>query len=176
MEAASKLLENFCESKSPRLGSTRSPGGRSRVFLVHGHDTGALSTVARFLERLGLDVVVLHEQPNSGRTIIEKFIDYSDVEYAVVLLTPDDRGGLASDRYEQQRSRARQNVVFELGYFVGKLGRDRVCALYECTVEVPSDYSGVVFVPLDAQAGWRTALASELRAAGVNIQIDRILA
>ena len=104
------------------------------------------SITARFIEKLGLELIVLHEQPNKGRTIIEKFQDYSNVSYAVVLLTPDDRGGVASSKLEEQQPRARQNVIFELGYFIGKLSRKRVCALYIDGVEIPSDYSGVLFI------------------------------
>jgi predicted nucleotide-binding protein len=144
-----------------------------KVFLVHGHDLGALHNTARFLERLALDPVVLHEQPDSGRTIIEKFVDYSDVGFAVVLLTPDDRGGVVSASADEYSFRARQNVILELGYFLGKLGRNRVCALYSEGVEIPSDYSGVLFVPFDESGGWRLKLARELKAAGFEVDMNR---
>jgi hypothetical protein len=109
-----------------------------RIFLVHGHDQAALQETARFLERLDQDILILREQPNQGRTIIEKFEEYADVGFAVVLLTPDDRGGTATQAYDAQRPRARQNVILELGYFLGRLGRKRVCALYRPGVEIPS--------------------------------------
>lgn len=144
-----------------------------KVFLVHGHDDGALHHTARYLESLDLVPIILHEQPSAGRTIIEKFVDYSDVGFAVVLLTPDDRGGLAEAPIEEQQLRARQNVILELGYFLGKLGRSRVCALYSKGVEVPSDYSGVLFVPLDESGGWRLTLARELKAAGFAVDMNR---
>ena len=83
-----------------------------RVFLVHGHDGGTRESVARFLEKLHLECVILHEEPNKGRTIIEKFEDYADVGFAVVLLTPDDRGGVSDGAFESQSRRARQNVLF----------------------------------------------------------------
>jgi hypothetical protein len=101
-----------------------------KIFVVHGRDGGFRDRVARFLEKLKLDPVILHELPNKGRTIIEKFMDYSDVSFAVVLLTADDRGGLSDTSFESQKKRARQNVILELGFFVGRLGRDHVCALY----------------------------------------------
>jgi predicted nucleotide-binding protein len=144
-----------------------------RVFLVHGHDENAREAVARFLEKLQLECVILHEQPNKGRTIIEKFEDYSDVAFAVVLLTPDDRGGASSGTFESQKSRARQNVLLELGFFLGALGRSRVCALYIERVEIPSDYSGVLFVSLDDNGAWRMVLLRELIAAGLDIDANR---
>jgi predicted nucleotide-binding protein len=151
-----------------------SPTGH-RLFLVHGHDEAALQEVARFLERLEQDVIILREQPNQGRTIIEKFEDYSDVGFAVVLLTPDDRGGPASAGFDEQHYRARQNVILELGYFLGRLGRSRVCALYREGVEIPSDYSGILYVKLDADGGWRLQLAKELNAAGLPVDMNKAL-
>lgn len=145
----------------------------NQVFLVHGHKKSILNESARFLEHLGLDVTILHEQPNSGRTIIEKFVDYSDVSFAIVLLTADDRGGLADAPVKHLQLRARQNVILELGFFLGKLGRNRVCALYEKDVEIPSDYSGVLFTPLDESGAWKSALARELMAAGLPVDLNR---
>ncbi len=142
------------------------------VFLVHGHDTALLEMTARFLEKLNLAAVVLHEQPGMGRTIIEKLEDHSDVDFAVVLLTPDDMGRSRVSQGEQPR--ARQNVIMELGYFLGKLGRNRVCALYVEGVEIPSDYSGVCFVAVDKSGGWKWKLASELKAAGSPIDLNQV--
>ena len=151
------------------------PSGH-RIFLVHGHDEKALHEVARFLERLQQDVIVLREQPNQGRTLIEKFEDYAGVGFAVVLLTPDDVGSSrASAKNGIHNARARQNVVFELGYFIGRLGRNRVCALYIDGVEIPSDYSGVLYTKLDASGGWRLDLAKELKAAGLPVDMNRAL-
>ena len=143
-----------------------------KIFLVHGHDMAFLHEAARFLEKLNQDVIILREQPNQGKTIIEKFVDYSEVGFAVVLLTSDDRGGMFSTSFEMQLPRARQNVIFELGYFIGKLGRNRVCALYSPGVEFPSDYSGVLFIELDDRGAWRLALAREMKAAGFNIDMN----
>ncbi len=106
-----------------------------RIFLVHGHDEAVLQEVARFLEQLDQDVIVLREQPNRGRTIVEKFEDFSDVGFAVVLLTADDRGGPIAATFDEQQPRARQNVILELGYFLGRLGRSRVCALSYALVD-----------------------------------------
>lgn len=166
------------EADAPTGGGPRpdvhvtSSANTSEVFVVHGRDNAAKEGIARFLEKLDLKPVILHEQPNKGRTIIEKFEDYSDVGFAVVLLTPDDRGGLASEPYESQKPRARQNVVLELGFFLGKLGRSRVCALYRKGVEIPSDYDGVAFVAFDEGAAWQFALAKELKSAGFKIDMN----
>ncbi|MGB8035837.1 MAG: nucleotide-binding protein, partial [Nitrososphaeraceae archaeon] len=104
-------------------------GDPKKVFIVHGHDDGSKNELASFLYRLGLTPIILHEQANEGRTVVEKFESYaSDVGYAFILLTPDDVGG--KDKAEL-KPRARQNVILELGYFMGKLGRDRVCGLYK---------------------------------------------
>jgi predicted nucleotide-binding protein len=149
------------------------PPSSNRVFVVHGHDHGVKEAVARFLEKLGLDPVILHEKPNSGRTIIEKFSDYSDVHFAVVLLTGDDEGK-SRDGTEAPKPRARQNVILELGYFLGKLSRSRVCALYQDGVEIPSDYQGVLFVPLDLHEKWRVDLVRELKAAGFDVDANKI--
>jgi predicted nucleotide-binding protein len=149
------------------------PPASKRVFVVHGHDHGRKESVARFLEKLGLQPVILHEKPNAGRTIIEKFSDYSDVHFAVVLLTADDVGrGLHEP--EPGRPRARQNVILELGYFLGKLSRSRVCALYAKGVELPSDYDGVLFLALESEEAWRLGLVRELKAAGFEVDANMV--
>ncbi|MEZ6193959.1 MAG: nucleotide-binding protein [Phycisphaerales bacterium] len=142
------------------------------VFIVHGRDTAMRESAARYIERFKLEVVILHEQPNQGRTIIEKFTDHADVGFAVVLLTGDDRGGLFDEPYETQRPRARQNVLFELGYFLGLLNRQRVCALYSPGVEIPSDYQGVLFIPADEAGAWKLQLAKEMKAAGLPVDMN----
>ena len=125
-----------------------------KVFVVHGHDEAAREAVARFLEQLELEAVVLREEPDKGRTIIEKFEHCAaDVSFAVVLLTPDDLGGATTA--PAQVARARQNVIFELGYFVGKLGRGRACLLRKGEVEIPSDLYGVIYKDMDATEGWK---------------------
>jgi len=149
---------------------TAAQSGRA-VFIVHGHDEAARETTARYLERLGLEAVILHEQVNQGRTIIEKLEQSSNVEFAVVLLTPDDVGAAAGAK-DKLNPRARQNVVLELGYFVAKLGRSRVCALHKGDVELPSDFLGVVYVPMDSAGGWRLLLARELKGAGFAIDLN----
>ena len=131
------------------------------IFVVHGHDEGSKEAVARFILKLGLNPIILNEQPNAGKTIIEKFEASSEeVSSAVVLLTPDDMG-YPKDRPEEIKPRARQNVILELGYFVAKLGRSRVCALYKGDVEIPSDYLGVIYLKMDSN--WHFSLAKEIK-------------
>ena len=154
--------------------SVRNPVDLNKVFVVHGHDEAARETVARFLERLELAPVILHEQPNEGRTIIEKIEDNADVAFAVVLLTPDDMGALATNT-DNLKPRARQNVILELGYFIGRLGRERVCALKKGGVETPSDYDGVVYTDLDDAGTWKIGLFKELQAAGFDVDANRAL-
>lgn len=175
LEGLLELLETESQLDQAQSVTPRPVAASHRVFLVHGHDEQALHEVARFLERLQQVVVVLREQPNGGRTIVEKFEEFSDVAFAVVLLTPDDVGGETSVAFEDLRLRARQNVILELGYFLGRLGRKRVCALYQDAVDIPSDYSGVLYLPLDSGGGWRLALARELKAAGLSVDMNNAL-
>jgi predicted nucleotide-binding protein len=134
---------------------------RKKVFVVHGHDHGAKETVARYLEGLGLQAVILHEKPSESRTVIEKIEAFSEAGFAVVLLTPDDVGAAKADA-ASLKPRARQNMMLELGYFLGKLKRSQVCALYKPGVEIPSDYRGVIFIELDENDAWRKSLAQEI--------------
>lgn len=142
------------------------------VFLVHGHNDALREMAARFMEKLGLDVTILSEKPSAGATIIEKLELNALAAFAVVLMTGDDvgskKGGAALN------PRARQNVLLELGYFVGKIGRKRVCVLYEDGVELPSDYYGVVFIPIDSGGAWRFLLAKELKHAGLGVDLNRL--
>lgn len=150
------------------------PPNTREVFVIHGRDDAAKQGVARFLEKLDLTPVILHEQPNQGRTIIGKFEQHAQVGFAVALLTPDDGGALQGET-EHIKPRARQNVVFELGYFLGRLGRKRVCALVKGIPEIPSDYAGVVYIPLDDYGGWEKKLVKELKEAGFEIDANRMV-
>lgn len=142
----------------------------NKVFIVHGHDGEARETVARFLEKMGFQAIILHEQANQGRTVIEKVEANGDVGFAVVLLTPDDVGCAKGGEPEP---RARQNVLLELGYFIGRLGRAKVCALKRGELEIPSDFAGVVWEKMDNNSGWKLALARELKAAGHDVDLNK---
>lgn len=140
---------------------TRKKYFHNRGFIVHGHDDIRKLEVARFIENdLELKTIILHEQPNRGKTLIEKFEDYSAVDFAVALWTADDDG--KSKKKKDLRDRARQNVIFETGFFIGKIGRENVIVLYENGVEIPSDYSGVAFIPF--AENWKDDLRKEINA------------
>jgi predicted nucleotide-binding protein len=141
----------------------------SDVFVVHGHDA-VKHSVSHFISLLGLRPVMLDDRPNRGRTIIEKLEDHSNASFAVILLTPDDVG--AKRDMATYAPRARQNVILELGYFLAKLGRERVCALYVPGVELPSDVHGLLYVELDTAGGWKYQLQKELADAGLPIQLE----
>lgn len=159
---------NFGEAKPVATVRPRS----DNIFIVHGHDGEARETVARFIERLGFKPIILHEQANRGRTIIEKVEANSDVGFAIVLLTPDDEGRVTgSSDFEP---RARQNVLLELGYFIGRLGRENVCALKRGQVEIPSDFAGVVWEAMGPDGGWKQALGRELVAAGYTVDWNKV--
>lgn len=147
-----------------------------KVFVVHGHDDALKQTVARVVTKLALEPVILHEKPNKSRTIIEKFEDYSDVSFAIVLLTPDDMGYDLRLGEKTVRPRARQNVILELGFFLGRLTRSRVVALFVPTdnFELPTDYTGVLFVPVDDAGKWQMDLVHELKASGIDVDANRL--
>lgn len=145
---------------------------KTKVFIVHGRDNELKESVARFVEKLGLEAMILHEQPNAGKTIIEKFEDVAEVGFAIVLLTPDDEGGLVGD---VKHYRARQNVVFELGYFIGKLKRSHVAALVRGSVEIPSDINGFAYIGVDSDGFWKIKVAQELKACGYDIDMNRLV-
>lgn len=145
----------------------------SQVFIVHGHDEEAKSKTARFVEKLGLEAIILHEQASSSKTIIEKIEEYSNVGFGIILYTPCDIG--AKKKQEPDlKSRARQNVVFEHGFLIGKIGRGNVCAIVKGEIETPNDISGVVYVPMDDSNSWQYAVAKEMKKSGYEIDLNRI--
>ena len=152
------------------------------VFIVHGTDHTSLKELKTLLEEVGLNPIILHEQPSRGMTLIEKLEKYSNVRFAFIILTPDDVGigqpegeqmfleitgkknltqeeimeffktnpqevvKLITKTFGLFKQRAHQNVVLEFGYFIGKLGRGKVCCLYKGTIELPSDMGGICYV------------------------------
>lgn len=146
----------------------------SQVFIVHGHNEEVKVKVARFIEKLGFEPIILHEQASSGNTIIEKIEEYSNVGFGIVLYTPCDIGAKQTETPEL-KSRARQNVVFEHGYLIGKIGRKNVCALVQGDIETPNDISGVVYVSMDNADAWHMQISKELKRSGYNVDMNKII-
>lgn len=145
----------------------------SSVFIVHGHDNETKERTARFIEKLGYNAIILHEQASGGKTIIEKIESHSNVGFAIVLYTPDDQGNVKSEAEDGQlNGRARQNVVFEHGYLIGKLTRSRVIPLVSGNIELPNDISGMVYL---TDNDWQVEIAKEMKAAGYEIDFNKIL-
>ena len=164
-----------CRSQLNNTPNTsKAPMDKSKVFIVHGHDDAAKSEAARFVESLGFKAIILHEQASLGDTIIEKIEKNSNVGFAIVLYTPCDEGA-PKGKKDHLKPRARQNVVFEHGYLMGKIGRKNVCALVKGDIETPNDISGVVYIPMDEGDGWKLAIAKEMRDCGYKVDVNKIL-
>jgi predicted nucleotide-binding protein len=147
-----------------------------RVFVVHGSNNEAVLSVERCLERMGTRPIILRDRPDSGKTIIEKFEHYSNVSYAVVLLTPDDIGG-KDEESPVLSPRGRQNVIFEMGFFFAKIHRSHVAVLLKegkKPIERPSDYSGLLYIPMDSANGWQKKLGEEMRHVGIKVDISEL--
>lgn len=138
------------------------------VFIIHGHDDGLKTEVQLLLTRAGVYNLVLHEQPDMGRTIIDKLVEESsESNYAIALLSPDDRlidGSI----------RARQNVILEIGYFIGRLGKERVRILKKGDIEIPSDLHGILYENYDSAGAWKIKLCKELIAVGIYVDIGNV--
>lgn len=164
-----ELRQDPSHSNSPTLSN--------KVFVVHGHDNALKTDVERFLHQIGLEPVVLHRQPDQGQTIIEKFEQHSDVGFAFVLLTCDEYAYTADQRSRSDsdrvvEARARPNAIFEFGYFVGRLGRRRVCCLYKGDVAIPSDLSGLLHKKIDNSIDSQAyAIMQELKSAGYTLTL-----
>jgi predicted nucleotide-binding protein len=168
-----ELIKSEVEKEEQvKTKETPTPTG-PQIFIVHGHNVEILQKVARTLEKLKLKPIILHEQPNSGQTIIEKFEAHSNVGFAIVLLTDDDEGKSKVELDLQKR--ARQNVIMEMGFFIGKLGRSRVLPLYSKSVELPSDIHGLLYTPIDDSDSWMFKIAKELNAAGYSVDVNALL-
>lgn len=170
-----QVVYPFIESIKNHIGEQelRNMNQKIKVFLVHGHDDSAKLEMARVLEKAGFEVIILHEQASAGKTIIEKIEAYTEVAFAVVLYTPCDMGRAKEAAKTDEKSRARQNVVFEHGYLIGKLGRERVCALVKGDIETPGDISGVVYIAMDDAGAWKMTLAKEMKATGIQVDMNR---
>jgi predicted nucleotide-binding protein len=168
LQLAIRSLEDDLADLAPSIPAPMpaAPAPGDKIFLVHGRDDIAKNAVDLFLRTIGLDPIILHLKPNGGRDLLTKFREEAaGAGFAVVLMTPDDEGGIAGAG--DTNPRARQNVVFELGFFIGKLGLANVAALVKGNVERPSDFNGIVYISYDDSGQWKTLLARELHHAKV---------
>jgi predicted nucleotide-binding protein len=166
---------NICREEAEAPPKDEQDESKKSVFIVHGQDDATKEKVARFIEKIGLNAIILHEQVSKSMTIIEKFEEYSKKsKFAVVLFTPDDVA-YPLGKEEAKQPRARQNVILEMGYFVGLLSRDRVCVLYTGDVELPSDILGVVYNRIEDSEAWKLTLAKELKTAGYSIDLNSLI-
>lgn len=178
LSALDRVVNSICiaEAVAARPAYLAPLPKNAKVFVVHGHDLGAKDSLARFLEKRGFECVILVELAGDGMTIIEQLEKHSDVGFVIALLTPDDFGYSKKDSHESRRARARQNVIFELGYFVGKLGRPYVRMLYKTDVELLSDVHGVKYIEMDVAGAWEQLLLAELKSCGYKFnKNDRIV-
>lgn len=141
---------------------------KSKIFIVHGKNNELKSEVALFIERQNLEAIILHEQINEGKTIIEKFEHHSNVGHAIILLTADDE---CLDNENNRHLRSRQNVVFEFGFFIAKLGRKNVSVICEDSIDIPSDLHGLVYINRN---DWKLELSRNLASSGYNIELNKI--
>lgn len=148
----------------------------NQIFVVHGHDREMLASVELLVRQVGLEPIILSDKRNEGLTIIEKFEKHSNVRRAIVLFSPDDKGCKAEKFPDGAMFRARQNVILELGFFTGRLGRKGVTVLHRKldSFEMPSDYHGVAYIPFDEDNAWKYKLAKELEGAGFKVDYSRI--
>ena len=172
-EAYEEISPEIIPAPSPELVPITN---QQKVFIVHGHDHSSRDTVEDLVDNWGLIPIVLDKEPNKGRTIIEKFEDLADeTSFAIVLLTPDDVGGPASvQQTGDLQRRARQNVILELGYFLKRLGRPKVCILYKEGVELPSDIHGLLYIPMDDAGEWKEKVIKEMVEAQILANTNKI--
>lgn len=158
----------------PPIVPTPPPLTEGPILLIHGRDADAKESVLKFIGQLGLRALTFEEQPNGGRSIVERFREVMNPPFAIILFTPDEIA-VSRDKSKKRQIRVSQHVIFEFGYVVAKLGHRRVCALYEEGVEIPSEVSGVASIPMDFRGGWRLLVAKELKQAGVNVDLNKAL-
>jgi Predicted nucleotide-binding protein containing TIR -like domain len=165
-------LDDFVEIEEKKEEKMTKKNENKYVFIVHGKNDGIKAQVSNLILKLGLKPIVLHEQANQGKTIIEKFEKHSDVSAAIILFTDDDLGKYKDD--PDLEVRARQNAIFEAGYFIGKLGRENTIILVSSNINIPSDLQGYVYIELDLKQRWHLDVAKELKAIGFDIDMNRL--
>ena len=173
LKAKSKLLRTSMKNKKVEL-LNKIPNNKTEVFIVHGHDEAAQSKTARFIEKIGFKPIILNEQTSSSKTIIEKIEAYSNVGFGIILYTPCDIGA-KNENNPNYKNRARQNVIFEHGFLMGKIGRENICALVKDEIETPNDLSGIVYTKMDSENAWQIKLARELKKSGYEFDLNKLI-
>jgi predicted nucleotide-binding protein len=172
-----QLIDELKEKQEYKKADSKEKCNLNECFIVHGRNVEIELQVTRVVEKLGIRQIVLKDKPTTFRTIIEKFEKYSNVGFAVVILTADDYGCLMTE-YKDEKSlfkRARQNVILELGYFIGKIGRDKVFALTDGIIENPSDIDGYEYVKYDTSSDWKMKLLASLKYAGYSVDANKLI-
>ena len=179
LKTAILFLENYKSDDSCMIikedmkSDVKKSNNHENIFIVHGRNDGIKAQVSNFLLRFGIKPIILHEQANKGQTIIEKIEKHSDVKAAIVLFTNDDVGRFKDDT--ELEIRARQNVIFEAGYFIGKLGRECTIILLEKGLKIPSDLDGYTYFEIDEKQRWQLDVAKELKAIEFKIDMNDLV-
>jgi predicted nucleotide-binding protein len=158
--------------------ATSTPNGPpKRIIVVSGTDETMKQTITLSLKKLGLAAVVMSEEPRQGKKIVERFADYADVGFAVVLLSPDVYVYPKGEEATKRQRIPNQDVTFMLGFLLGKLGKDKVLAFYKenPNFKMPIEFAGVKFTALDDRDSWKHALIRELTANGYTVDTERLL-
>lgn len=173
---AKEFIKDYLLEAGEKHGLVEQAISTNEVFIVHGKNNEMKESVARLCEKLRLKPIILHEQLNRGKTIIEKLEKHSGVGFAIILLSPDDKGYQRDHDPASAKLRARQNVIFEFGFFAGKIGRENVAALYleDKNFEMPTDLSGFIYIPYDRRDAWRYRLINELKSSGYDVSKEDI--
>jgi len=162
------------EDPTPSMVSNQSQLPGTNILFIHGQDGTAKEFVLEFIEKLGLRALTPHEQTNGVKDLTEKFRDLANIHFAIVLFTPND-ATTQQDKPRGRRTRLIQDIIFEFGYVVGKLGHERVCALCQEGAEIPLDHTGAVSIPMDSRGGWRLLVAREIKQAGIEIDLNKAI-
>lgn len=163
-------------SASTQLAAATSRSTSHRIFVVSGSDVEMKKAINEALTKLRLVPLILCEEPSQGRKIVERFDDYADVSFAIVLLSPDDFVYSKNEPPGKRKLKSRQDVVFDLGFLLGKLGKDNVLVFFREYegFEIP-DFEGIKLAAFDNRGSWKLSLIRELSKSGFQLDSDRIL-
>jgi len=145
-----------------------------KVLIIHGRDEEKRTMIAGFLKKMDLEPFLPDDAADQGMSLLEKYKQYEDAVFAITLLTADDMG-YPQGEPEEPKPRPRQNVIFELGFLMGRLEPNLVCALYEEGLDLPSEFKGSVLIPYDAGGVWKLLVARALKVANVDVDLNKAI-